>query len=209
MTTSSNSHRPELPSLSFKQLCLAADTFLKKYHNSDELLTPIEDIVDLKLNMSILPISNLERDFGLDAYLSHGMNRIMIDNYSYTYQEARARFSIAHEVGHVVLHKDFYLANAREEPVGILAFMDELPALDVKYMENQAHTFAAEILMPREKFKTRISELIGVKPQAEVSTRDLEPIILDLSEMFNVSAPAVLKHMGKYASHLMKNIDQT
>jgi len=57
---------------------------------------------------------------------------------------ARQRFTIAHELGHWVLHREYFLAHPESYPV-LPRF--EKPDKD-NYMEKEANSFAAHILVP-------------------------------------------------------------
>lgn len=63
------------------------------------------------------------------------------------HHENRRRFTLAHEVGHHVLHAD-YLAEHVHVDTAVLR-RDELSAEGVDLKEIAANAFAAELLMPR------------------------------------------------------------
>lgn len=59
----------------------------------------------------------------------------------------RQRFTIAHELGHLILHGSDELHIDERFPIG---FRDELSSLAVSEKEIEANQFAAELLMPAE-----------------------------------------------------------
>jgi Zn-dependent peptidase ImmA (M78 family) len=67
--------------------------------------------------------------------------------------EVRKRFTIAHELGHFIFHKDRYAATGTSSPDQIF-FRNENNNL----IERDANDFAADLLMPEEIFKTYIDE---------------------------------------------------
>jgi Zn-dependent peptidase ImmA (M78 family) len=67
----------------------------------------------------------------------------------------RQRFTIAHELGHYFLHKN--LANVFFDE-SLLFFRDEQSAQGTKYQEIEANVFAAELLMPEQFLRERISK---------------------------------------------------
>src|SRR5438309_1044692 len=73
----------------------------------------------------------------------------------------RQRFTIAHEIGHFVLHKGIHL-HVDE------SFRINLRDGTINWEEIQANTFAAELLMPIE-FITRDAERLGRVGENEVS----------------------------------------
>jgi Zn-dependent peptidase ImmA (M78 family) len=72
-----------------------------------------------------------------------------------THHLNRQRFTIAHELGHYFLHRN--LANVFFDE-SLLFFRDEKSAQGTKYQEIEANVFAAELLMPEQTLRERISE---------------------------------------------------
>ncbi|MGI0485501.1 ImmA/IrrE family metallo-endopeptidase [Pantanalinema rosaneae CENA516] len=67
----------------------------------------------------------------------------------------RQRFTIAHEFGHYLLHRQ--LANVFFDE-SLVFFRDKEASEGKKYQEIEANTFAAELLMPESVLKERIIE---------------------------------------------------
>lgn len=69
---------------------------------------PIIEIVELDLGIDVNPIAGLQSRCDLDAFLERDLSTICIDHdlYMETRQENRLRFTLAHELGHLVLHKE-------------------------------------------------------------------------------------------------------
>jgi Zn-dependent peptidase ImmA (M78 family) len=65
--------------------------------------------------------------------------------------DGRRRFTVAHEIGHIVLHRVLLEAQAAQVP---LFTQERLPAQDSR-MELQADRFAAALLMPRDAMLER------------------------------------------------------
>ena len=57
----------DIPYLTYSDIGKRAQTFLIEYHPSFEIPIPIEKIVDVKLGLDIVPINNLNKDFGLNG----------------------------------------------------------------------------------------------------------------------------------------------
>ena len=198
-----NGDRPILPPLRLAQLQRKADDFLKQYNPSAIIPVPIEEIADRQLDLRILPIPGLEKVHGLHAYLSHNLKNIVIDQHTYDNNENRTRFSIAHELGHVVLHDEFYRAYPVHEPVDVLDFQQNISAQDRKFMENQAHTFAAHILMPPELFCARVNDLqLGAGSLEDLTVVDVGAIVAQVAEEFCVSSASVIKHFRLHVPEL-------
>jgi Zn-dependent peptidase ImmA (M78 family) len=67
----------------------------------------------------------------------------------------RQRFTIAHELGHYFLHKSS--ANVFFDE-SLLFFRDEKSTQGTKFQEVEANIFAAELLMPEQVMRERISQ---------------------------------------------------
>lgn len=68
----------------------------------------------------------------------------------------RRRFTIAHEIGHLILHKDEDLHVDEASPIG---FRTEASAAGVDVNEIEANQFAAELLMPVYLLRSEIERL--------------------------------------------------
>jgi Zn-dependent peptidase ImmA (M78 family) len=92
----------------------------------------------------------------------------------------RQRFTIAHELGHMLLHQDDALMvdNA-------VQFRDERSSLAIDPEEIEANTFAAALLMPAEQVLAHVKAALA----AGISSR--EKLIGRLAQTFDVSAEAM------------------
>ena len=100
--------RLEIPYFTYSGIGKSAQIFLTEYHPSFEIPIPIEEIVDVKLGLDIVPINNLYKDFGLSGYLTRDRSAIFVDQFQADNYEEKYRFTLAHEIGHYVVHKSFY-----------------------------------------------------------------------------------------------------
>lgn len=67
----------------------------------------------------------------------------------------RQRFTIAHELGHYFLHRNFSNVFFDES---LLFFRDETSAQGTKFQEIEANAFAAELLMPEQILRKKLSQ---------------------------------------------------
>ena len=79
--------------------------FLRQYNPDDIVPVPIEQIVEITLGINIVPIKELLRDHHVDGFLSHNCQTIYIDEDNYMSQANRSRFTLAHEIGHLLMHR--------------------------------------------------------------------------------------------------------
>ena len=92
-----------VPHLSYEQLRTKATGFLNQHHPSGLIPVPIEEIVELRLRLDVIPTPGLLTNFDVDAYITSDMECIYIDEFIYKSRPSRYRFSLAHEVAHAVL----------------------------------------------------------------------------------------------------------
>jgi Zn-dependent peptidase ImmA (M78 family) len=92
----------------------------------------------------------------------------------------RQRFSIAHELGHLVLHQSEAFHIDERFPMD---FRDERASQGTDEREIEANQFAAELLMPEVMLKTAIRKL--------PTTVDGDDAVDILAEQFGVSAKAM------------------
>lgn len=112
-----------------------------------------------------------------------------------SHSRTRQRFTIAHELGHLLLHnKKFFVDKAVK-----VSFRDKRSSMAIDNNEIEANQFAAEILMPRAMIEKEISKLISKKNI--VRNKDL--LIGQLADKFDVSTQSMefrLNNLGILSS---------
>ena len=98
------SRRVPLPFIKPARLEEIADRFLREHHPSGELPVPIDEIVEFSLGIIIVPVERLWKDFDTDGWLSKDLSTIYVDEVQMTDYETRYRFTLVHEVAHLLLH---------------------------------------------------------------------------------------------------------
>ena len=86
-----------------------AEEFRNKYVNPPELIpVPIEEIIEFKLNIDIIPIFGLKQLIDIEGFITSDLKSIYIDNHAYNDDRflKRVRFTFAHEIGHLILHRE-------------------------------------------------------------------------------------------------------
>ncbi|WP_334085047.1 ImmA/IrrE family metallo-endopeptidase [Helicobacter typhlonius] len=115
-------------------------------------------------NISIKPfdifsyIKTLDSIRLLDEYLENDISGI-IEKFTHYYQitlnkyhsNLRRRFTLAHELGHFLLHKQ-YLENNKKIEDAILFRRQS----NINCIELEANEFAAELLMPKDDFEKEV-----------------------------------------------------
>lgn len=186
----------QYPHITATDVQRSASTFLADYHSSLELPIPIEDIVELKMQIALSVIPGIKDLIGVDSFISSDFQHIVVDEFSFTKYVERTRFSLAHEIGHLILHKDWYEKYGPENLEDYLSFYDRIDPEQYKFMEIQAHTFAGLVLVPTEPLKDELAQRLGKVPHME-QPEILAPIFQDLLNTFQVSGEVMLRRLQK------------
>lgn len=100
------------------------------------------------------------------------------------HSKTRQRFTIAHEIGHLVLlhNKKIFVDKAVK-----ISFRDKRSSMAVDNDEIEANQFAAEILMPGDMIEKEINKLISKNK----SFKSKESFIEEMARIFIVSPQAM------------------
>lgn len=120
-----------------------------------EVPIDIFDVIDLDMNLNLIPLRGLQDDLGAGASLSIDTNSIYIDLEVFDSDRdagrRRARFSAAVELGHYVLHKNilskFPLLTEKDWREYASQVFDPQEYDRLMY---QANEFAGRLLVPRD-----------------------------------------------------------
>jgi hypothetical protein len=137
-----------------------AASFLRRHHRTLDLPIPIEEIVEFDLGLNIIPLPNLYRDFQIESWLSHDTQAIYVDLRQCEEMETRYRFSLAHEVGHLLLHADLYRGSRLDSFADWLKFQEELDPVLRDSLEWQARSLAGRILVPAEPLVAQAQSML-------------------------------------------------
>ena len=133
-----------------------AERILNEHHPSRTLPIPVDNIVDVKLNFDIVTIHGLKRNFDWDGFLAIGSDEIYVDEFIYenSNYETRYRFTLAHELGHIVLHRDVFEAVKITSFAVYKEFDGSLKQWQKHRMDSEANQFAAYLLIPDDQLAT-------------------------------------------------------
>jgi len=150
-----------------EQINAEAESFLAAYHPSKSIPIPIEEIIDLKLQIDIIQIPSLKDAFAevgldIDAFISSDFASISVDKFIQEKRNSRYRFSLAHEIGHMLLHGYLYSKFEFNTIDEWTAAIRQMPFQDQEIVEWQADEFAGLVLVPRavlkDEFKKALKE---------------------------------------------------
>lgn len=139
-----------VPVLNYDDIRVYAKKFLSKYNPSQKVPVPIEEIMEINFKIDIIPIPGLQQVLEIDGFTSSNLKEISVDEWMYKNRVNRYRFTLAHEIGHVILHKNIYDKYRFSSIDGYIKFIEELSEESLRWIEWQAYAFAGLVLVPSE-----------------------------------------------------------
>ena len=161
------------------------------------------EALELHMGLTITPIHELRSGrIETDGCLG-GTREIFVDRWVFDHNLNRYRFTLAHEIAHIVLHGDWLRSIQLGSVDRWVVVLGELGDRDQRRLEIQANKFAASLLMPAGLVSSRLEDRVGdYSDQAEEALRAGVPLqaVVDevvgqlatkLSEEFEVSDEAM------------------
>lgn len=191
-----------IPILSYENIRGQADVFLEQYHPSREIPIPIEEIIEFQMGINIIPVPGLHKGFEVDGFTSSNLSDIFVDEFVYDSRPSRYRFTLAHETGHVVLHKRIY----KDASFGSIQewkdFINSIPDQSHSWLEYHAYAFAGLVLVPGEHLKRLTDQYVDNIHSEGISLEEtydfaLEYIAARLAKDFEVSTGVIERRLNK------------
>lgn len=156
---------------------------VRKRFNTYELPIDLDALAE-KAGIRI-KYGNFDDDMSGFAYQKGGVKYIGVNE---TESYVRQRFTIAHEFGHIFLHRQDPLSY--DPSVELIHFRDEHSTTGTDPKEIQANAFAAELLMPEDIVRKEIQNMKGI------DLHDSEAVSR-LADKFGVSQAAITVRLAK------------
>jgi len=130
----------------------------------------------------------------LSGFLYREADRAII-GVNYYHDRTRQRFTIAHELGHYLLHKASFKEIHIDKPTPRLNLQSQVPAKGTDLEEMEANFFAAELLVPETFIR---------KDLAQIRTLDIEDeeSIKKLARRYGVSPQTLLFRLARLGHSL-------
>lgn len=195
--------------LSHEAINKSTEKFLKKYNNKNKTPLPIEQIIEFDLKINIVPVCDFKANYDIEGSISYDMTIIYVDEYLYNNYENRYRFTLAHEIGHLILHKHIIQSF---EPGSISDWEKIYQRADLSnysWLEWQAYEFAGLLLVPKnelvplfnreiKKIKRKIKEIKSYDlPDDTYKDHVVEVMILKFQSKFEVSHEVLRRRISK------------
>lgn len=179
--------------LSYEDIRSTAEKFLDKYVPDRQIPIPIEEIVEFELDIQIIPLPYLKRRLNdIEACMFSNMEEIAVDQNVLENIPLRYRFTLAHEIGHYVLHRSIYESASFANVDEWIEFNSNMPEKEHSWFEYQADAFAGLLLVPNVQFLSKINSIKDKMQENNIDIQNLSDrervvIIEHLSSYFSVS----------------------
>ena len=137
----------------YETLRSVAQKFLDEHHPSGVLPVPIEEIVEFRLKLDIVPILGLREasKAGATGFLTCGLDAIYVDQYIQQEREARYRFTLAYEVGRYVLQRELIAGCAVDSIASFVKWHQSVPDDVWNRAKFECYDFAGLLLVPTQQ----------------------------------------------------------
>jgi hypothetical protein len=175
-----------------------ADTFLAKYNQAGRVPVPIDEFAEFDMSLSIRPFGDLRKKFGRRGIVFSKKRLIVIDSKEMDDDLHGYRFTLAHEIGHLILHGDFIDTLDDSTEAALLTDLANADTHEASKMEREASSFAGRILVPTDALILAVDVMrkeILVKAKLDIADLKDEAhsvIAQTLSHKFDV-APEVVR----------------
>ncbi|MDY6950650.1 MAG: ImmA/IrrE family metallo-endopeptidase [Thermodesulfobacteriota bacterium] len=191
--------RFKCPYMTKDEIWEAAENFRNEFWPESTLPVDMEKIIERRLDLDIEPRHGLHSEIDIDAYLRIDLTGIVVDYDCYMEEKFmnRLRFSFAHEVGHLFLHKDIYSSFSIDDPMAWKDFMLNIPDREYGFFEYQANEFAGRVLVPREKLVGEVKSCLQKVEEAGL----VDLVASDPSAILSSITPTLCRPFG--VSHIV------
>jgi hypothetical protein len=180
-----------------------ADRLRAAHPAGRSLPVKVLDLAEFDLGLDLVPADGLREQLDIEALLMGDLRSILVDRHAFMSPrlEYRLRFSVAHEIGHLILHRDIYgglkHATAREW----FDYISAIPDVEYGWVEWQAYEFAGRLLVPPEPLKKAFQAAIksaqdaGYSDWLAADEAALDYIATRIAPKFGVSAEVIAKRL--------------
>lgn len=193
------------PFIEQQEIWRQADGFRSRMWPSNEIPIGVVEIVEFELDLEIRPISRLKEDNDIDALLLGNWKTIVVDQAQYMDERYanRLRFSMAHELGHYVLHQAVFQQMPRGSIQEWIEFMRDIPEKEYSFLEYHANEFAGRFIVPPEALRREfdaailLAEQNGMPRSQLQGDAHLQYLAKPVSRKFEVSSSVIERRLTK------------
>ena len=176
------------------------EDFLAEYHPSGDIPIPIIEIVEFDLGIEMFPLPDAQKIFGFMAALSNDLQTIVYDERSDTKNPHRFRFTVAHEIGHRVLHGSPISSLTLTDKQAWKTAVSEIDPKMYTRLEIQAGIFAGQVLVPTLVLLVAVEEIVQRAQEnkfnlSEAGDEAYDFVARPRAKRFNVSTDVIARRI--------------
>ena len=195
--------RFKAPFIPKERIWQEADRLREAHPAGRSLPVKVLDLAEFDLGLDLIPASALREEVDIDALLMGDLSSILVDRHAFMAPrlEYRLRFSVAHEIGHLILHRDIYRGLQHATAKEWFDYIAAIPDVEYGWVEWQAYEFAGRLLVPpvplREAFEHAIqtARTAGYSNWLSADEAALDYISTRIAPKFGVSAEVIAKRV--------------
>jgi len=188
-----------VPFMAAEEIRRAAESVLEQHQPGGGIPIEIEQIIEFGFEMEIRPVKGLNARFGLEGAISHGLDTVVVDEDFMTRTQNRYRFTLAHELGHRVLHGDIIRNIQFGDRQGWKSAVLSIDAQAYARLEHQAYVFAGHMLVPTSALMDACEEArrlaVGVD-LSEMGTTAISYVAGNIAKEFRVSTAVMERRIA-------------
>ena len=195
--------RFKAPYLRRAQIWEKADALRSRFPSCAKLPVPVLDLAEFDLGLELVPKAGLRQAGDIESLLLGDLKTIFVDRDAFLdpRSENRLRFSVAHELGHLILHADVYRGLRHESLEAWMEFLLAITEAEYNCLESHAYEFAGRLLVPPEPLRAALTEAIQTAEKAGFTEWDatgetaLSFVANHVRRQFGVSAEVIAKRL--------------
>ncbi len=180
-----------------------ADALRAKHPSGRCLPVQILDLAEFDLGLSLIPVDGLREQLDIEALLMGDLSSILVDKRGFMNPrlEYRLRFSVAHELGHLILHREIYTGLKHATAKEWFDYISAIPDVEYGWVEWQAYEFAGRLLVPPDELRKRFESAVqsaktaGYSDWLAADEAALDYMATRIAPKFGVSGEVIAKRL--------------
>ena len=161
------------------------------------------DMAEFDLGLELIPKPRLREAGDIEALLLGDLKTIMVDRDAFMDPRAenRLRFSVAHEIGHLILHADIFSGLRHECVEAWMDFLAAIPDAEYAWIESHAYEFAGRLLVQPQILRESLNAAVRRAEQSGFREWDvsgetaLSFVSSFICKQFGVSAEVISRRL--------------
>lgn len=191
------------PFIPKERIWQVADALRATHPAGRALPVQVLDLAEFDLGLDLVPVNGLREHLDIEALLMGDLRSVIVDKHAFMSPrlEYRLRFSVAHEIGHLILHRDIYAGLQHATAKEWFDYISAIPDVEYGWVEWQAYEFAGRLLVPpdalRESFNHAIqtAQAAGYTDWLAAEETALDYVATRIAPKFGVSTEVISKRL--------------